>query len=257
MIDVHDLWKAYAESEVLKGLNLHVDKGETVVILGRSGVGKSVLLRQIIGIELPDQGYVEIDGQNISTFSQKKREKITKNMGMLFQGSALFDSLNVGENTAFYLTQHEGHLAQSEIQDRVAEALKMVDMEGTEKKMPSDLSGGMRKRTALARLIVYRPSIILYDEPTTGLDPITSMHINRVLNRTQEELQATSIVVTHDIRSALEVGDRLALHHDGKIVHLAPKEEFLTIDDPILTSFFKNSAISGGIFSSHHYQRSD
>lgn len=244
MIEVEDLWKSYGSLQVLKGLALTVNTGETLVILGRSGVGKSVLLRQIIGIEFPDKGHVEVNGKNLSTMSHKERDAETKQMGMLFQGAALFDSMNVGENTAFYLRQHESHLPKSEIQDRVAETLSLVGLEGTQKKMPSDLSGGMRKRAALARVIIYRPRIVLYDEPTTGLDPITAMQINSLINKTQEELKATNIVVTHDIRSALEIGDRLAFHHDGKIAQIAPRSEFFDIDDPIIQQFFNNAAIT-------------
>lgn len=244
MIKAHNLWKSYGTLQVLKGLNLTVNTGETVVILGRSGVGKSVLLRQIIGIESPNDGYVEVNGKNISKMNSKNRDQETRNMGMLFQGAALFDSMNVGENTAFYLRQHLTELPESEVRDRVAEALKMVGLEGTQKKMPSDLSGGMRKRAALARVIVYRPSIVLYDEPTTGLDPITAMQINDLIQKTQEELKATSIVVTHDIRSALEVGVRLAFHHNGQIVHIAPKNEFFYIEDPIIQQFFNNAAVT-------------
>lgn len=247
MIEVHDLWKSYGKLQVLKGLNLKVEEGETVVILGRSGVGKSVLLRQLIGIEYPDKGYVTVEGQNISVMKPKARMKVTKEMGMLFQGAALFDSMTVGENTAFYLTEHMHDLSQSEIDDRVADALKKVDLEGTQKKMPSDLSGGMRKRAGMARVIIYRPKIVLYDEPTTGLDPITAMQINELINKTQEDLKSTSIVVTHDIRSALEVGDRLAFHHDGKIAHIAPRSEFFGLDDPIIKQFFHNAAITESI----------
>lgn len=243
MIHVHDVWKRYGQLDVLKGLSLDIFDGETLVILGRSGVGKSVLLKQIIGLEMPDKGFVEVDGTKVTDLTQRSFRPGLKPMGMLFQGSALFDSMDVGQNTSFYLRQHQPSLPLDEVRDRVAEALEMVGLKGIESKMPSDLSGGMRKRAALARLIVYRPQIILYDEPTTGLDPITSMQINDLINRTREELKATSIVVTHDIRSALEVGDRLAFHSDGKIAQVAAKSEFLKIDDPLLKDFFNNSII--------------
>lgn len=243
MIRVHEVWKRYGKLEVLKGLSLDIFDGETLVILGRSGVGKSVLLKQIIGLETPDKGYIEVDNQKVSDLTVRAIRTQIKPMGMLFQGSALFDSMDVGQNTSFYLRQHSHSLSESEVQERVAQALEMVGLAGTERKMPSELSGGMRKRAALARLIVYRPQIILYDEPTTGLDPITSMQINELINQTKKELKATSIVVTHDIRSALEVGDRLAFHSDGKIAHVAPKSEFLQIDDPLLHDFFTNAII--------------
>lgn len=244
MIKVRHLYKSYGKLEVLIDLNLDVYEGETLVILGRSGVGKSVLLRQILGIEMPNKGDVEVAGKKISKLSQQQRFQTVKSMGMLFQGSALFDSLDVGENTAFYLRQHHNDLTEEEIEKRVGEALKMVGLEGTESKMPSDLSGGMRKRAALARLIVYRPHILLYDEPTTGLDPITASQINELIIKTQAELKATSIVVTHDIKSALQVGDRLAFHDEGKIAHVAPKKDFLKIDDPTLQQFFGDAVIS-------------
>lgn len=243
MIVVRDLWKRYGKVEVLKGLNLDVNEGETLVILGRSGVGKSVLLRQIIGIEYPDKGYVEIQGQRITDMDISTRQKKVSKMGMLFQGSALFDSMTVGDNVAFYLREHED-LKENIIKDHVEEALKMVDLPGIQSKMPSDLSGGMRKRVALARAIVYRPKIILYDEPTTGLDPITAMHINELIVKTQKELKTTSIVVTHDIKSAMEVGDRLAFHNEGKISQIANKSEFINIEDPLLKQFFENAMLT-------------
>lgn len=241
MIHIHDLWKSYGSLQVLKGLNLDVFSGETVVVLGRSGVGKSVLLRQIIGIETPDKGYVEIKGQRVSEMSNSERPGIK--MGMLFQGSALFDSMPVGENVAFYLRQHESNLKEKDIKNRVAEALSMVGLENTQEKMPSELSGGMRKRAALARVIVYQPEIILYDEPTTGLDPMTAMQINDLINKTKEKLKSTSIVVTHDVRSALEVGDRLAFHHDGKIILVASKDEFFQKKNEEIESFFTNAIL--------------
>lgn len=239
MIDIHDLWKAYEGVDILKGLTLKVNKGETLVILGRSGVGKSVLLKHIIGITKADKGYIEVDGVRISDLQGEERYQATLNMGMLFQGAALFDSMNIEENTAFFLKQHgdlvtRKRYSKSEISDRVDGALRMVNLEGTQKKMPSELSGGMRKRAGLARLIVYRPDYLLYDEPTTGLDPITAMQINELIVKTQEELKATSIVVTHDIISALFVGDRLALHKEGMIAYIDTPDAFLKIDDPII-----------------------
>lgn len=251
MIKIRDLWKSYGKVQVLKGLNLDIYDNETLVILGRSGVGKSVLLRQILGIEKPDKGTIEIDNVDVTHLSSNELFKVTQQMGMLFQGAALFDSMTVGENVAFYLRQHEAHLSEKEIADRVAQALEMVGLENTQHKMPSDLSGGMRKRAALARLIVYRPKIVLYDEPTTGLDPITAMQINELIGKTQKELKATSIVVTHDIRSAMEVGDRLAFHHDGKIAQVANKSDFLKIDDQLLHSFFENAILKADYLENH------
>ncbi len=238
MITIRKLCKRYQKTIVLDQLDLDVKAGETLVILGRSGVGKSVLLKHIIGITKPDSGTIDIDGVRISDLTGPALYRAVKNMGMLFQGSALFDSMNIFENTSFYLAQHGdahgNHYTQLQLEEMVAGALSMVGLEGTEKKMPAELSGGMKKRAALARLIVYRPSIILYDEPTTGLDPITAMTINQLIVKTQQELKATSIVVTHDILSSLFVGDRLALHKDGKIAYIAEPDAFLKIDDPII-----------------------
>lgn len=248
MIHVHNIWKRYGKLQVLKGLSLDIIDGETLVILGRSGVGKSVLLKQILGLESPDKGYIEVDGKRVTNISVHTTRPGMKPMGMLFQGAALFDSMNIADNTAFYLQQHFPHLSSQEIKQRVKDALEMVGLKGTELKLPSELSGGMRKRAALARLIVYKPEIILLDEPTTGLDSTTARQIDELINMTKKELNATSIVVTHDIRSALEVGDRLAFHSDGKIAHIASKDEFFKIDDPIIRDFLQNAAFDENKF---------
>lgn len=239
MIKIRDLSKRFGKLQVLAGMNLDVNEGETLVILGQSGIGKSVLLKHIIGLIKPDSGSIDIDNVRITDLKGPDLFKAVQNMGMLFQGGALFDSMNVEDNVAFYLRQHgdpnTGHkISKAEISDRVTHALELVGLQDTQKKMTSELSGGMRKRAALARLIVYRPKIILYDEPTTGLDPIIAMQINELIVKTKEELKATSIVVTHDMFSALYVGDRLALIRDGKIAQIADPTTFITIDDPLI-----------------------
>jgi phospholipid/cholesterol/gamma-HCH transport system ATP-binding protein len=239
MIKIRNLWKQFGALQVLAGMDLDVSSGETLVILGPSGIGKSVLLKHIIGLLRPDDGSIDIDGVIITDLTGPDLFKSIRNMGMLFQGGALFDSMSVEENAAFYLHEHGApdtgkKVSAAEIKDRVSHALELVGLAGTQKKMPAELSGGMRKRAALARVIVYRPQIVLYDEPTTGLDPIIAMQINELIVKTQEELKATSIVVTHDMFSALYVGNRLALIRDGKIAHIAEPDAFLKIDDPLI-----------------------
>jgi len=243
MIRIRNLRKQFGALQVLEGLDLDILDGETLVILGPSGIGKSVLLKHIIGLCKPDAGSIEVNGMFISFSAEETPFQTAHHMGMLFQGGALFDSMNVEENVAFHLREHgnpeNGHpYTAAEIRDKIEEALEMVGLGGTSKKMPSELSGGMRKRAALARLIVYRPSIILYDEPTTGLDPIIAMQINELIVKTQHELHATSIVVTHDMFSALYVGDRLSLLRDGKIAYIAEPSAFLKIDDPLIAFLY-------------------
>jgi phospholipid/cholesterol/gamma-HCH transport system ATP-binding protein len=242
MIKAENINKSYGSLQVLKNLNLEIIEGETLVILGRSGVGKSVLLKLLMGLEQPDSGDVFIQEKSILNVKEKDLFKITRSMGMLFQSGALFDSMNVEENVGFYL-QHNPEpstnkrLTEEEIQDRVEEALKMVGLSGTNKKIPSQLSGGMRKRAALARLIAYRPSIYLYDEPTTGLDPITAQQINELILMIQQKFGATSIVVTHDIPSALYVANRLALHEEGHLPIISPINEFIKNANPTIQEF--------------------
>lgn len=243
MIKITNLCKQFGAMKVLSNLNLSIHEGETLVILGPSGIGKSVLLKHIIGLLKPDSGSIDIDNLRITDLTGPALYSAVSNMGMLFQGAALFDSMNVEENVGFYLNEHRqaatGHkYSASEIQDRVDHALKLVGLEGVQKKMPAELSGGMRKRAGLARVIAYRPRIVLYDEPTTGLDPIIAMQINELIVKTKEELKATSIVVTHDMFSALFVGDRLALIRDGQIAHIGEPDSFLKIDDPLIRQLY-------------------
>jgi phospholipid/cholesterol/gamma-HCH transport system ATP-binding protein len=247
VIVVEDLWKSYNGLQVLRGISFEVHRGETLVVVGLSGAGKSVMLRHIMGLEPPDRGKIMINGTDITALDERERLDLLRSMGMLFQQSALFDSMTVAENTAFYLLQHGDprtgeFLSGDEIMERVRHALKLAHLEDAEEKMPSDLSGGMRKRAALARLLAYRPEILLYDEPTTGLDPITAQQINELIKNVQRELEATSIVVTHDMASAFEVGDRLALHSGGKLTYIVEKEKFAQIDDPIVKQFLNYSA---------------
>ncbi|OGN61305.1 MAG: ABC transporter ATP-binding protein [Chlamydiae bacterium RIFCSPHIGHO2_12_FULL_27_8] len=237
MIEIKNLYKSYNGNPVLNNMNLTINRNEILVILGRSGVGKSVLLKHIIGIEQPDSGSVFINNVNITTLKAPKIYEVVQNMGMLFQNAALFDSMNIEQNTGFYLSHNKDpltkkFLTKEEKKERVVSALKMVDLENDLKKMPSDLSGGMKKRAALARMIAYRPDILLYDEPTTGLDPITSQHINELIVKIQNELRGTSIIVTHDIHSAWFIADRLALHRDGRIAFIDTPNNFIEIDDP-------------------------
>lgn len=245
MIRLRNLWKRYGDNDVLCGLDLETNENEILVILGRSGVGKSVLLRHIIGIEKPDQGTIEIGDVQISQLKKHELFRAMRTIGMLFQGSALFDSMTIEENTAFYLRQHgnphtNNPFTESEIRDQVNDALKKVGLDGTQKKLPSDLSGGMRKRAGLARLLVYRPSILLYDEPTTGLDPITAQQISDLILQTQNELKGTSIIVTHDIAMSLRIANRLALLRDGKIALIAAPQKFMQVDDPMI-NFLRES----------------
>lgn len=241
MIEIRDLHKRFGPLTVLDGIDLDIRKGECIVVLGRSGTGKSVLLKHIIGLMKPDSGTVAVDGQEVTQLKYNDLAELRKKFGMLFQGAALFDSMTVGENVGLALREHTKK-TQAEIAAIVAEKLEMVGLSGAEAKKPSDLSGGMRKRVGLARAIAMEPEYILYDEPTTGLDPVTAQQINELIREMQQQLQVTSIVVTHDLASAYFVGDRLTLLHDGKIYFDGTPQEIQKSEDPVVRQFITASA---------------
>ena len=238
MIAVHALHKMLGTQEVLRGIDLEVTKGETCVVMGRSGCGKSVLLKHFIGLLKPTSGQVLVEGEDIATLPERKLGPVRKKLGMLFQSGALFDSMNVEQNIAFPLRE-VGLRDPKIIRERVLEALDMVDLLGAEAKMPENLSGGMRKRVALARTIVSRPAGLLYDEPTTGLDPITSDSINHLIRRLQRRLQVTSVVVTHDMNTAFHTADRIAFMHEGRIYFTGTVDALRASSDPVIQDFIQ------------------
>ena len=241
MIEIIDLHKSFGSHWVLGGVNLKVETGETMVIIGRSGCGKSVLLKHIMGIMQPDSGKILIDGVNVFGVGKDEINHFRMQIGMLFQGAALFDSLAVRENVGFSLYEHT-HLSSDEIDRRVKEKLRLVGLSGIEDLMPSELSGGMKKRVGLARAICTEPKIVLYDEPTTGLDPIMADAINDLILRMQKRLRITSIVVTHDMTSAYKVGTRIAMLYNGKIVGMGAPDEIRNSTDPLIRQFITGSA---------------
>ncbi|MBV9007803.1 MAG: ATP-binding cassette domain-containing protein [Verrucomicrobia bacterium] len=236
MIAVHDLRKAIDGQEILRGVNLEVATGETLVIIGRSGGGKSVLLKNLIGLMKPDSGEICVEGKDITGLSERRLRSIREKVGILFQSGALFDSMNVEDNIAFPLRE-AGMRDAKTLQTRVNEVLEVVELEGQNTKMPESLSGGMRKRVGLARAIIRRPNCVLYDEPTSGLDPVVSDSINRLIRRLQSRFGMTSVVVTHDMRSAMEVGDHIAYLHEGRIYFHGTPAELERCDDPIIQDF--------------------
>ncbi len=238
MISVRQLTKTLGAQQVLRGIDLDVKRGDTCVILGRSGSGKSVLLKHLVGLFKPTAGAVWVDGEDITHLKERKLGPLRRKVGVLFQSGALFDSMNVGENIAFPLRE-AGVKSPQEIRNRVAEALEMVDLAGEEKKMPEKLSGGMRKRVGLARTIVGRPACLLYDEPTTGLDPIATDSINRLIRRLQKRLSVTSVVVTHDMKTAFHTADQVAFLHEGRIYFDGLVDELRAADDAIIQDFIE------------------
>lgn len=241
MIAVRGLKKRIGAQEILRGVDISVGTGETLVIIGRSGGGKSVLLKNLIGLMRPNDGEIWIDGQNIIGLNERQLAAIRRKVGILFQAGALFDSMTVEENIAFPLRE-AGERDQRVIETKIKEILEVIELEGQQKKMPVNLSGGMKKRVGLARAIINRPSCILYDEPTAGLDPVVSDSINRLIRRLQERFHVTSVVVTHDMRSAFHVGDHIAYLHEGRIYFYGTPEEIRASSDPLIEDFLVGRA---------------
>jgi phospholipid/cholesterol/gamma-HCH transport system ATP-binding protein len=238
VIEVSDLWKAFGDNQVLKGLDLRVERGTTCVVLGASGSGKTVLLKHVVGLLKPDRGRVVVDGVEISSLEGKALTDARRSFGMVFQGSALFDSMTVFENVAFPLREKQRGIPSDELRARVVEKLRVVDLgEEVLEIWPAQLSGGMKKRVALARALVAEPQVVLYDEPTTGLDPITTDYVDSMIVSTKERLGVTSMVISHDIASSFKVADRLAVLHDGKILAQGPPEEVRASRDPYVQKF--------------------
>ena len=241
IIEFKDVYKSFNGILVHNGINLSILEGEIISLLGGSGSGKSVLLKELIGLMKPDKGDILVLDNNVSQMNEEALIALREHIGMLFQGAALFDSLTVFENIAYPLREHL-KLTEKEIQERVAEKLQVVGLSGIEKKMPDELSGGMKKRVGLARAIATEPKIILYDEPTTGLDPMTAQRINDLIIELQKKLGITTIVVTHDLHCVKTVSDRIAMLHEGKIVAVGTWEELVTSNIQVVQDF-----ISGNI----------
>jgi phospholipid/cholesterol/gamma-HCH transport system ATP-binding protein len=241
-VEFVDVYKAYGTKQVLRGANLKVYRGEVLVILGGSGTGKSVTLRHMLGLEAPDAGRIIVEEEDITDLPEEELYRVRKKFGMLFQSGALFDSMTVFENIAFPLREHT-EMSEAEIQRAVHEKLELVNLPNTGNLMPVDLSGGMRKRVALARSIVLDPKMILYDEPTTGLDPIIAQKINELIIDLQSKLNVTSVVVTHDIQSAFSVGDRIAFLNSGVFEWMGTMEAARDAQHPVLREFFRSSAV--------------
>ena len=237
MIEFQDLHKAFGEKRVLTGLSLTIQDGETLVIIGYSGTGKSVTLKHVVGLLHPDAGDVIVDGRAVSLLDRDGLTDLRRGMGYVFQFAALFDSMTVAENVALGLRRRG--LSDEEIEDRVREALALVDLSGTEERLPAELSGGMRKRAGIARAIALRPRYLLYDEPTTGLDPVTSAVMDRLMVRAREHLGVTGVVVTHDMRSAYAVGDRVAMLYEGRIRQVGTVAEIQETEDPVVRQFIE------------------
>ena len=241
MIKIVDLHKSFGTKPVLRGVDLEIETGETMVVIGQSGSGKSVLLKHLIGILKPDKGEIFIDGLEITRLREEELQRITRKFGMLFQAAALFDSLTVGENVSFGLERYTDH-SPAEIRRIVAESLNKVGLNDIEGLMPFELSGGMKKRVGLARAIAYGPEIILYDEPSTGIDPIRADSINDLINDLKRDLSVTSVVITHDMVSSYKVADRIAMLYEGRIIEIGTPAEIQASSNPIIQQFIHGQA---------------
>ena len=238
MIEVSNIYKAFAEQSILEGVSLTIESGQSAVIIGRSGEGKSVLLKHLVGLLTPDSGHVRIDGQDLTGLGERALIEVRRKFGMVFQQAALFDSLSVEENVNFVL-RREGRHTSAQMAKLVTEALEMVELRGVEKKRPAELSGGMRKRVGLARAIIYRPEIVLYDEPTTGLDPVVSDSIDKLILRINERLGVTTVMVTHDMRSARRIGQKVFFLNGGRIYADGSAEDIFESNDPLIHRFVR------------------
>ena len=242
MIELKNIHKSFGTNYVLRGINLEIQKGESLVVIGGSGSGKSVLLKHIIGLSKPDEGEVIVDSAILSQLDEDGLNEVRKKFGMLFQSSALFDSMSVWENVGFGL-KRQTDLKDKEIKEIAVEKLKLVGLVGIEDEMPSELSGGMRKRVGLARAIAMEPEILLYDEPTTGLDPIMADAINDLIIEMRERLNITSIAITHDMKSAFKIADTIAMLYNGLIIEKGSSEEIKNTSDPVVRQFIEGSAV--------------
>ena len=241
MISLRNVYKSFGEKKVLQGFSLEVAEGETMVIIGYSGSGKSVAIKHIVGLLEPDSGTVFVDDLEVPRLSRRDLQELRSHIGYVFQFAALFDSLSIGENVAMGLRK-QGLLDARGIRERVHEALDLVDLPNVEDRFPAELSGGMRKRVGLARAIALRPKYLLYDEPTTGLDPVTSAVIDELMIRMREKLGVTSIVITHDMRSAYRVGTRIAMLYEGRVRRCGTVDEIRLSDDPVVRQFVEGRA---------------
>jgi len=241
MIKIIDLHKSFGSTKVLQGVNLESKRGETMVIIGQSGSGKSVLIKHLIGLLKPDKGEIYVDGVEVTHLKENELRQITRKFGLLFQGGALFDSMTVAQNIAFGLTRYTNYSSQK-IEQIVKASLAKVGLQGVENLMPYELSGGMKKRVGLARAIAYNPEIILYDEPSTGIDPIRADAINELINVMKKKLQVTSVVITHDMISAYKVADRIAMLYQGKIIEIGTPEEIKRTKNPVVRQFIHGEA---------------